>query len=215
MKAGATWAPLLAAIAALACAAPERGPSFATSVSFAELQRKPPSFAAELAPNPPASASALSRGDDPSARRLLVPLDSEVAREVVSRFFVAVLLESSRELSPLLAAQAFVVSEGSRQPAAGVWRARFAQLDYTSLAGRIVAAPQTLRTYTFNNAARAKLDGVPPPLIATEVVVVARPGLSWAGKTRLFGDELAFRLRPKADEPRYEIAEIVEDFRLP
>ena len=58
-------------------------------------------------------------------------------------------------------------------------------------------------------------DGVPPPLVATEVVVVARPGLSWAGKTRLFGDELAFRLRPKADEPRYEIAEIVEDFRLP
>jgi len=218
VKAGAACARLLAAAAAaaaLACAAPERGPAFATSVSFAELQRKPPSFAAEPAPSPPASASALSSGDDASARRLLVPLDSEAARDVVSRFFVAVLLESSRELSPLLAAQAFVVSEGSRQPAAGVWRARFAQLDYTSLAGRIVAAPQTLRTYTFNSAARAKLDGVPPPLVATEVVVVARPGLSWAGKTRLFGDELAFRLRPKADEPRYEIAEIVEDFRLP
>jgi hypothetical protein len=146
---------------------------------------------------------------------LLVPLDSEAARELVSRFFVAVLLESSRELSPLLAAQAFVVSEGNRQPAASVWRARFAQLDYTSLAGRIVAAPQTLRTYTFKSAARAKLDGVPVPSAATEVVVVARPGLSWAGKARLFGDELAFRLRPKADEPRYEITEIVEDFRLP
>lgn len=216
MNAGARWAPLLAAVAGLACGGPERGPSFATSVSFAELQRKPPSFAAELAPALPASASATADGDrSAAARRLLVPLDSEAAREVVGRFFVAVLLESSRELSPLLAAQALVVSEGSRQPAAAVWRARFAQLDYTSLAGRIVAAPQTLRTYTFNSAARAKLDGVPPPLIATEVVVVARPGLSWAGKTRLFGDELAFRLRPKADEPRYEIAEIVEDFRLP
>jgi hypothetical protein len=209
-------APLLAAAVALACSASERGPTFATSESFAELPRRPPSFAPEPAPAPPASASALAGSEDSSAtRRVLVPLDSEAAREVVSRFFVAVLLESSRELSPLLAAQAFVVSEGNRQPAAAVWRARFAQLDYTSLAGRIVAAPQTLRTYTFKSAARAKLDGVPAPSAATEVVVVARPGLSWAGKTRLFGEELAFRLRPKADEPRYEIAEIVEDFRLP
>lgn len=215
MKAATFCAPLFAA-AALACSASDRGPRFATSESFAELQRKPPSFAAELAPAPPTSASALASSDEASAaRRVLVPLDSEAAREVVSRFFVAVLLESSRELSPLLAAQAFVLSEGNRQPAAAVWRARFAQLDYTSLAGRIVAAPQTLRTYTFNSAARAKLDGVPAPLAPTEVVVVARPGLSWAGKTRLFGDKLAFRLRPRADEPRYEIAEIVEDFRLP
>jgi hypothetical protein len=144
-----------------------------------------------------------------------MPLDSEAARELVSRFFIAVLLESSRELSPLFAAQAFVVSEGSRQPASAVWRSRFAQLDYTSLAGRIVAAPQTLRTYTYGSAGRAKRDGVPAPAASNEVVVVARPGLSWAGKTRLFGDQLAFRLRPKPDVPGYEIAEIVEDFRLP
>jgi hypothetical protein len=209
-------APLLAVVLALGCAGSERGPSFATSARFDEAPRKPPSFAAEPAPPPPESASVQSRGDDSAAaRRVLVPLDSETARDVVSRFFVAVLLESSRELSPLLAAQALVVSEGSRQPAAAVWRARFAQLDYTSLSGRIVATPQTLRTYTFASAARAKRDGVPPPLSATEVVVVAHPGLSWAGKTRLFGDELAFRLRPKAEVPSYEIAEIVEDFRLP
>lgn len=216
MKAGAICAPLAAASVLLACSAAERGPIFATSESFPQAPRKPPSFAPELAPAPPASASALASSDDASAaRRVLVPLDSEAAREVVNRFFVAVLLESSRDLSPLLATQSFVVSEGNRQPAAALWRARFAQLDYTSLSGRIVAAPQTLRTYTFGSAARAKADGVPPPATAVEVVVVARPGLSWAGKTRLFGDQLAFRLRPKADEPRYEIAEIVEDFRLP
>lgn len=214
------WAPWLAVVLPLGCAGSERGPSFATSEHFDEAPRKPPSFAPEPAPAPPESASARSTRDDSAAaaaaaRRVLVPLDSEAARDVVSRFFVAVLIESSRELSPLLAAQALVVSEGSRQPAAAVWRARFAQLDYTSLSGRIVAAPQTLRTYTFANVARAKLDGVPPPLTATEVVVVAHPGLSWVGKTRLFGDELAFRLRPKSDVPGYEIAEIVEDFRLP
>jgi hypothetical protein len=83
------------------------------------------------------------------------------------------------------------------------------------LSGRLVATPQTLRTYTFPSAARAKRDGVLVPVSPEEVVVVARPALSWAGKTRLFGDQLAFRLRPKRDLPTYEIAEIAEDFRLP
>jgi hypothetical protein len=144
-----------------------------------------------------------------------VPLDSEAAREQVTRFFDAVQRESTRDLLPLFAAQARVLSEGNVQPAQAVWRARFAQLDYTSLVGRVVAAPQTLRTYTFASAARAKKDGVPSPASRREVVVVARPGLSWAGKTRLFGDSLAFRLRVKSGEPAFEIAEIAEDFRLP
>jgi hypothetical protein len=144
-----------------------------------------------------------------------VPLDSEAARDLVSRFFIAVLLESKTELFGLFATQAWVVSEGSRQPAQALWRARLAQLDYTSLSGRIVAGPQALRTYTFDTAERARRDGVPVPGDPDEVVVVANPTLSWAGKARLFGDQLAFRLRPKAGEPAYEISEIAEDFRLP
>lgn len=211
------WGALLAAASALACAASEQGPRFATSERFPELPRQPPSFAPEPAPSEAAPPSALgSTGEGTrGATRVIVPLDPEAARETVSRFFAAVLLESSRDLSPLFAAQAWVTTDGNRQPAAAAWRARFAQLDYTSLSGRIVAAPQTLRTYTFGAASRAKRDGVAPPAGPAEVVVVARPGLSWAGKTRLFGEELAFRLRPKPDAPGYEIAEIVEDFRLP
>jgi hypothetical protein len=204
--------PLLGAVSLLGCASAARGPDFATSENFPETPRQPPSFAAE-----PASSVSDAASDTPAfaARRAIVPLDSEAARELVSRFFVAVLLESNRDLQPLLAAQALVISEGNRQPAQAAWRARFAQLDYTSLSGRIVAAPQTLRTYTYATAGRAKRDGVPAPQTPHEVVVVARPGLSWAGKTRLFGDALAFRLRPKADVQGFEIAEIVEDFRLP
>lgn len=148
-------------------------------------------------------------------RRELVPLDSEGAHEVVGKFFIAVLRESTRDLFPLLSTQASVLSEGSRQPAQTVWRARFAQLDYTTLSGRLVAAPQTLRTYTFASAARAKRDGVPAPASPTEVVVVAKPSGAWVGKARLFGDALAFRLRPKAESHSFEIAEIIEDFRLP
>jgi hypothetical protein len=203
---------LLAAAAALGCAS-GRGPLFATSESFAELPRKAPSFAPDAAALEAEPPSATAEAD--ATRRVIVPLDSEAARALVGRFFVAVLLESNRELAPLLAAQAYVVSEGNRQAASAVWRARFAQLDYTSLSGRIVAAPATLHTYTYASAARARRDGVPAPLSASEVVVVARPGLSWAGKTRLFGEELAFRLRPRRDVAGYEIAEIVEDFRLP
>ncbi len=203
----------LVAACAASCASPQSGPVFPTSERFPETPREPPSFAAEVSPDaPPLEVAADARSP---IRRELVPLDAEAAHELVGRFFIAVLRESTRELFPLLSAQASVLSEGSRQPAQTVWRARFAQLDYTSLSGRLVAAPQTLRTYTFASADRAKRDGVPPPASASEVVVVARPGSASVGKSRLFGDELAFRLRPRAESQSFEIAEIVEDFRLP
>jgi hypothetical protein len=203
----------LAAVLLASCASPRSGPVFPTSDHFPEVVRRPPSFAAEA--TPPAPPDATGMGVSSPIRRELVPLDSEVAHEVVGRFFIAVLRESTRELLPLLAAQASVLSEGSRQPAQTAWRARFAQLDYTSLSGRLVAAPQTLRTYTFASVARAKQDGVPAPASPSEVVVVARPGGAWVGKARLFGDAVAFRLRPRAETQSFEIAEIVEDFRLP
>src|SRR6185369_2153853 len=176
------------------------GPVFATSERFADAPRKPPSFGAERTL---AASDAAGPGEAPAIQRAVMPLDSDAARELVGRFFIAVLDESSHDLLPLLATQAVVVSEGNRQPAQSAWRARFAQLDYTSLSGRVVAAPQTLRTYTYASAGRAKRDGVPAPESPNEVVVVARPGLSWAGKTRLFGEELAFRLRPKRDAPGF------------
>jgi hypothetical protein len=207
------------------CASSERGPSFATSSSFDDVRRRPPSFAPEATLPPageihdPRGPAALPTQATPPVSKALelavMPLDSEAARDVVTRFYIAVLLESASDLFALLAAQSWAVSEGNRQPAQTLWRARLAQLDYTSLSGRLVAAPQTLRTYTFQSAARARQEGVPIPAATGEVVVVARPALSWAGKTRLFGDVLAFRLRPKADQPGFEITEIVEDFRLP
>ena len=209
------WAP---AALALLVGCSSSGPSFPTSERFPETPRRPPSFAAEA---PPPTLEALrdapgaTSGSSGQPRPLVSPLDPEEARAQVSRFFMAVLAESTRELFPLLSSQAWVLSEGTRQSAQAAWRARFAQLDYTALAGRIVAPPQSLHTYTFATAARAKRDGVPVPASATEVVVVARPNLSVAGRTRLFGDIVAFRLRPKAEQPGYEIAEIDEDFRLP
>lgn len=204
----------LTAALSLSCASPSSGPVFPTSARFPDTPRKPPSFAAEVTRDE-AALDPGGSGDASPIRREIVPLDSEAAHELVGRFFMAVLRESTRELVPLLSAQASVVSEGSRQPAQSAWRARFAQLDYTSLTGRLIATPQTLRTYTFESAERAKTDGAPPPTSPSEVVVVARPGAAWVGKARLFGDALAFRLRPKAEASGFEIAEIIEDFRLP
>lgn len=219
-----SWPALLA----LACGCESgRGPEFPTSARFADAPRRAPSFAAEPAlslglladhaarPGAEAAVNALQTSAAPDIHTAIAPLDSEAARDLVSRFFIAVLLESGRDLYPLFASQAWAVSEGNRQPAQALWRSRLAQLDYTSLSGRLVATPQTLRTYTYPSAAKAKQDGVPAPSTPDEVVVVATPALSWAGKTRLFGDQLAFRLRPKRDQPAYEIAEIAEDFRLP
>jgi hypothetical protein len=183
---------------------------FATSSTFDEVPRRAPSFAPE-----PSAESEAPLTDGQSIQQAVVPLDSEAARDLVSRFFMAVLLESSKDLFPLFSAQASVISEGSRQPAQALWRARLAQLDYTTLSGKVVATPAALRTYTYQSAARAKHDGVPTPATPEEVVVVVSPALSWAGKARLFGDRLAFTLKPKASEPAYEIAEIAEDFRLP
>lgn len=205
-----------------ACAGSEHGPRFATSQEFPELPRKPPSFAAELTPTPENGDAALGsmlaggQGDPSSAVRVaFVPLDSEAARHVVGRFFTAVLMESTRELFPLLASRAIVISEGNRQPAQTAWRARFAQLDYSSLAGRLLAPPQTLRTYTYVSLEQAKRDGAPAPQTPDEVVVVAGLGPNGAGKARLFGERLAFRLRPRVGDAAYEITEILEDFRLP
>lgn len=205
-----TGAPCLLAALLLACSSAGRGPEFPTTATFADAPRRPPSFAAE--PGVDASAPVT---DGESIQSAVVPLDSEAARDLVSRFFMAVLLESGKDLFPLFSAQASVLSEGSRQPAQALWRARFAQLDYTTLSGKVVATPTALRTYTYQSASRAKRDGVPVPAARDEVVIVASPGQSFAGKTRLFGERLAFRLRPKAGEPAYEIAEIAEDFRLP
>ncbi len=224
------WLLSLAALSS-GCAS-TRGADFPTSASFPDSPRQSPSFAAESGlevgllersaadRQRPAGSEAETReagepSQAPDIQSVVAPLDPEAARDLVSRFFIAVLLESGSDLYPLFAAQAWAVSEGNRQPAQALWRARLAQLDYTSLSGRLVATPQTLHTYTFRSAMRAKQDGVLPPAAPDEVVVVARPGLSWAGKTRLFGDQLAFRLRPKRDQPAYEIAEIAEDFRLP
>jgi hypothetical protein len=145
---------------------------------------------------------------------LRAPPATELARSAVREFLRAAVNEAMDRLEPLLAEQAFVDAGGGRQPARAFWQLRFAQLDYTELRGQLLFRDADLQTFRAEDLAR-----LPPSrrialeLGEDEVAVRVPIRLSWAGRPRLFGDELLFRLQPNGSS--FEIAQISEDFRLP
>jgi len=117
-------------------------------------------------------------------------------------------------MDPLLAPQAFVDTASGRQPARAFWQSRFSVLDYTELRGQLLFREADLETFRAEDLARLPATRRLPIELGTDEVAVRVPiRVSWAGRPRLFGDELLFRLQPAG--ARYEIAEITEDFRLP
>jgi hypothetical protein len=88
------------------------------------------------------------------------------------------------------------------------------QLDYTELKGQLLFRDGDLETFRAEDLARLPAGRRIPLELGDDDVAVRVPiRVSWAGRTRLFGDELVFRLEPTG--ARFEIAEIAEDFRLP
>jgi len=126
----------------------------------------------------------------------------------------AAVSEASERMELLLAPQAVVETGAGRQPARSFWQSRFAQLDYTELKGQLLFREADIETFRAEDLSR-----LPPnrrlglDLGEDEVAIRVPIHVSWAGKTRLFGDELLFRLQPAG--ARFEIQEINEDFRLP
>jgi len=117
-------------------------------------------------------------------------------------------------MDPLLAPQAFVDTASGRQPARAFWQSRFTVLDYTELRGQQLFREAELETFRAEDVARLPASRRPTLELAADEVAVRVPiRISWAGRARLFGDELLFRLQPAGS--RFEIAEISEDFRLP
>ncbi len=142
------------------------------------------------------------------------PPDPTRARDTVRRFFSAVAREAPDEIDRLVGADAWVETGAQRQPVRGFWRARFAQLDYSELGREVVYRDSELETFRPDDLER--LGSGRPAFVETkqgDLVVRAKIRLSWKGRSRLFGDELVFLLRPDGD--RFVIAEIAEDFRLP
>jgi hypothetical protein len=141
------------------------------------------------------------------------PADPAAARAVIAAFFRALSEESATALDALLTPAAVIQSGSRREPARTHFQMRFARLDYKGLAGEVVYRDADLELW--ERGAGSVESRSTAPLVPNERELVARVriGLSWAGRARLFGDELVIRLAPRGSG--WAISEIVEDFRLP
>ena len=207
----AAWLGAVLAVLALSCAA--RTPQFATSTEFdPRAKRRAPGVSepsTETLPEPTRTGEARAE-----LLQLRAPAAPELARQVVRSFLRAAIDETPERLELLLTPQAFIDTAGGRQPARSFWRTRLAQLDYTELKGQLLFRESDLETFRAEDLARLPSGRrIPLELGQDEVAVRVPIRVSWVGRTRLFGDELVFKLQPAG--ARFEIAEISEDFRLP
>jgi hypothetical protein len=203
--------------------------SFALCLLCASCSAKAPQFASRAAlPKsderraPGVTEARTEQLPDPTRRGnsrdqlllLRAPASSELARDIVRDFLHAAVNEAPERMEPLLTREAFVDTGAGRQPARSFWLTRMAQLDYTELKGQLLFRDTDLQTFRAEDVARLPTGRrISFELSDDEVAVRVPIRVSWAGRTRLFGDELLFRLQPAG--ARFEIAEIAEDFRLP
>lgn len=195
----------------LSCATP--APQF---VAALHLDSDPKRRAPGIAEAPPEARPEPVRSGDTSDQLLALraPAALEVARGVVRSFLRAAVNETPDRLESLLAPQAFIDTAAGRQPARSFWRARLSQLDYTELKGQLLFRDEELETFRPQDLARLPAGRRIPLELGNDEIAVRVPiRVSWASRTRLFGDELLFRLQPVGQG--FEIGEIWEDFRLP
>jgi hypothetical protein len=145
---------------------------------------------------------------------LRAPPVVEAAQRTVRDFLRAIVAQAPERFALLLTSQAYVNTPAGRQPALSFWQTRIAQFDYGALNGQLLFREADLQAFRAQDLARlAPNRRLPLELGEDEVAMRVPIRISWAGRTRLFGDELIFRLQPVGD--RFEIAEISEDFRAP
>jgi hypothetical protein len=203
---------LLVAVLCLSCASAPAQHATAPAKSDAEPERRAPGVAESSVLVLPAPARAGNSRDQ--LLLLRSPPATELARGTVREFLRAAVNEASERLEPLLSEQAFVETGNGRQPARAFWQSRFSQLDYTELRGQLLFRDADVQTFRAEDLARLPANRRMALELGDDEVAVRVPiRISWAGRTRLFGDELLFRLQPSGSG--FEIAEISEDFRLP
>ena len=188
-------------------------PQFASSAARPKSdERRAPGVTESRNFTPP---DAVRQGNSEDQLLLLrAPAATALARDTVRDFLRAAVNEAPARLELLLTPDAFVDTGAGRQPARSFWQTRMAQLDYTELRGQLLFRDSDVETFRAEDLNRLPAGRrVPLELRADEVLVRVPIRVSWAGRTRLFGDELLFRLQPAG--ARFEIAEISEDFRLP
>ena len=206
------FSPLLSLVACLGCAS--GGGVGQTASSLPDEPRKAPGVAVDPAPELPPAAGAADTEDGVVV--LKAPADPEAAREVVRSFFRAVSHGSYSEFEDVVPDEAWL-SAGpmvGRQKARQYWQMRFSRLDYQSLAGSSIYREGELETYRAADMQRLR-PARPLAVVAQGEDVVVRVPITTprSGKTRLFGDEILFVLRPQG--AKYSIVEMSEDFALP
>jgi hypothetical protein len=203
----------LAALAlCLSCAEARPAPAESARGAGSATSRRAPGVAEQRSPVLPETSNTGSTRDQWLVLR--TPLASGLAREAVRDFLRATVNEALERMDPLLTAQAIVDTGSGRQPARAFWQSRFTVLDYTELRGQLLFRETDLETFRAEDLARLPVGRrFPIELAADEIAVRVPIRISWAGRTRLFGDKLLFRLQPAGTG--YEIAEIDEEFRLP
>jgi hypothetical protein len=205
----------LAAVA-LACACAGTQPlSFASSSALPDDEpRRPAGVAVDPAPELPKPAPVGSA--ETGLVVLKTPLDTQTARQVVKDFFRAAVEQDADRLEKLLEEQSYVQAGASmgRQQAQPFWRLRLSRLDYGSLAGQVIFRDAELEIYRSDDVARLRPARTLGMAVQGEDVLVRVPiATPRVGRTRLFGDEITFLLRPNGGS--YKIVEMAEDFQLP
>ncbi len=210
MSHGSSRFSLVLCAACVSCAA--RAPALVRGAPSATNERRPPGILEVRSVQLP---DPVRRGDSQEQLLLLrAPAGADRARETVREFMRAAIAEKPEQLELLLSPNAFVDNGAGRQPARPFWQVRMAQLDYTELKGQVLFREADVQTFRAEDLLRLPRGRrIPLELGADEVAVRVPIRVSWAGRTRLFGDELLFRLQLTGT--RFEIAEISEDFKLP
>jgi hypothetical protein len=175
------------------CAA--SGPAFETVTTLPKPASQP--AGAEIEPEttlPPAER----RGSVDSGLAVLeTPADPGAARAVVAAFLRAVVEESPRALSAVLAPKAMMQNGPRREAVSAVWSGRFARFDYRSLSGETLYREADVKVSEDENG----------------LVVLVPIDVAWGSRPRMLGDELTFRLVPSGET--WLIDEVVEEFRSP
>ncbi len=213
IRSSTSFESLLFALALAGCSS-SAAPRFPTVSELPDDPRRAPGVAVDptLEPPPPSPEATTSEG----LVVLKEPADPEAAREIVRAFFRAVTSASWDELQPLLNDEAWLQAGAmvGRQRAQSFWQMRLNRLDYGALAGTPIYRDSEMETYRADDLGRMRPPRALNVAVQGEDVVVRVPIVSpRAGKTRLFGDEILFVLRPNAG--RYSIIEMAEDFQLP
>jgi hypothetical protein len=204
-----------ALLGCVACGGRQAPMRFASVTALPDdAPRRPAGVAVDPSPTLPAPQS--SSGAEQGLLVLKSPLDAQAARQVVKDFLRAVVDQDGDRLEKLMDDQAYVQAGAGmgRQQAQPFWRLRLSRLDYGALDGQVLFRDAELEIYRSQDVQTLRPARVLNIAVqGDDVLVRVLIATARVGRTRLFGDEISFLLRPSGSS--FKIVEMAEDFQLP